>query len=262
MGIQSVERAISILELFKKDKQLGLAEITKSIGLSKSTLHTIIKTLEANNLLRQDKDTKKYQLGYSILELGIRQGNELDINKNALGPLQKLSNDLKRLCSLGIWDNNSILVITRTIPHFTYVHTFLSAHAQPGPRIPAYCSSFGKVILAFMQEEAVEKCLNEVDLLPFTPNTITNKDKLIEDLAQIRKRGYSIDKREFTEIMAISAPIRGISGKLEGAISIRLDLEDYDKEDLEEFAGPLHRTAYEISMNMGYQPIPMGMRAF
>lgn len=257
MGIQSIERAIAILELFKKNKQLGLAEITELIGLSKTTIHTIIKTLEENNLLRQDKDTKKYQLGYSILELGIKQSAELDINKTALGPLQKLSNDQKKICSVGIWDNNSILVTLRTIPHFTYVNAFLSA--QPGPRIPAYCSTFGKVILAFMQKDAVERYLNEVDLLPFTPNTITNKEKLIEDLARTRKRGYSIDEREFTQIMAIGAPVRGTSGKLEGAISIRLDLENYDKDNLEEFAGPLIRTAYEISMNMGYQPVPMGM---
>jgi DNA-binding IclR family transcriptional regulator len=257
MGIQSIERAVAVLELFKKNKQLGLAEITELIGLSKTTIHNIIKTLEENDLLRQNKKTKTYQLGYSILELGLKQNTELDINRNALGPLQKLSNDLNKICSVGIWDNNTILVTFRTIPHFTYAHTFLSA--QPGPRIPAYCSTFGKAILAFMQNKAVEKYLSEVDLLPFTPNTITTKNKFIEELAQIKKRGYSIDEREFTQIMAIGAPIRGISGKLEGAISIRLDLEDYDKDNLDEFVGPLHRTAYEISMNMGYQPVPLSV---
>ena len=86
MRIQSIERAIAILELFKKNKQLGLAEITKLIGLSNSTLHTIIKTLEEGNLLRQDKDTKKYQLGYSVLELGMKQHTELELNRNALAP--------------------------------------------------------------------------------------------------------------------------------------------------------------------------------
>jgi DNA-binding IclR family transcriptional regulator len=257
MGIQSIERAIAVLELFKNNKQLGLAEITQLIGLSKTTIHTIIKTLEEKNLLRQDKDIKKYRLGYSILELGLKQNTELDINRNALGPLQKLSNDLKKICSLGIWDNNSILVTIRSIPHFTYVHAFLSV--QPGPRLPAYCTTFGKAILSFMQKEAVEKYLNEVELLPFTPNTITDKDSLIEELGQIRKRGYSIDKGEFFQVMGIGAPIMGISGKLEGAISIRLDLEDYDEDSLEEFAGPLLRTAYEVSMNMGYQPVPMRM---
>ena len=104
---------------------------------------------------------------------------------------------------------------------------------------------------------AVEKYLNEVDLLPFTPNTITNKEKLIEELAQIRKRGYSIDEREFVQFFGISAPIRSSMGKLEGAISIRLDLDDRAEDKLEEFANPLLRTAYEISQNMGYQPVPM-----
>jgi DNA-binding IclR family transcriptional regulator len=257
MGIQSIERAISVLDLFKENKQLGLAEIAENVGLSKTTIHNIIKTLEENDFLRQNKKTKTYQLGYSILELGLKQNTELDINRNALGPLQKLSNDLNKICSIGIWDNNSILVTIRTIPHFTYVHAYLAA--QLGPRVPAYCTPFGKAMLAFMQKEAVEKYLNEVELLPFTPNTITNRDKLIEELAQIKKRGYSIDEREFAHFMGIGAPVMGASGKIEGAISIRLDLVDYDKDSLEEFAGPLLRTAYEVSLNMGFRPIPMEM---
>jgi DNA-binding IclR family transcriptional regulator len=207
--------------------------------------------------LRQDKETNKYQLGYSILELGLKQNTDLDINRNAIGPLQKLSNDLNKICSLGIWDNNSIIVTLRTIPHFKYVHAYLSA--QVGPRVPAYCTPFGKAILAFMPEDSIQEYLNIVDLLPFTPNTITNKDNLIENLAQTRKRGYSIDQGEFAQLMGIGAPVRGTSGKLAGGISIRLDFEDFDKENLEEFAGPLLRTAYDISMNMGYQPVPIGI---
>jgi DNA-binding IclR family transcriptional regulator len=255
MRIQSIERAVAVLDLFKTNKQLGLAEITKLIGLSNSTLHTIIKTLEQGNLLKQDKDTKKYQLGYSILELGMKQYTELDFNRNSLGPLQKLSNDLKRICSGGIWDNNSVLVTLRTIPHFSYVHAFLSN--QFTPRAPAYCTSIGKAMLALMPKEFVDNYLNEVDLLPFTPNTITNKEKLIEELAQTRKSGYAIDNTEFAQYRGISAPVRGSMGKLEGAITIRLDIDDSTVDRVEEFTGPLLRTAYEISQNMGYQPVPM-----
>jgi DNA-binding IclR family transcriptional regulator len=110
-----------------------------------------------------------------------------------------------------------------------------------------------------MEKDAIEKYFNEVDLLPFTPETIINKEKLIEELDQTRKRGVSIDNKEFAQYMGISAPIRGSMSKLEGAINIRLDLDDRAEGKIEEFAGPLLRTAYEISLNMGYQPVPMEM---
>jgi IclR family KDG regulon transcriptional repressor len=108
-----------------------------------------------------------------------------------------------------------------------------------------------------MQKEAVEAYLNEVDLLPFTKNTITNRDKFIEELVQIRDRGYSTDNKEYVSyMMSISAPIYGASSKIDGGICIHSDSDDYDENCLNEFVDPLIRTAYEISINMGYQPQP------
>ena len=254
--IQSIDRAGSILELFKNHKQLDLNEITELIGLSKSTLHTIIKTLEKNRLLKKDTTTKKYQLGYQILELGLKQLSELEINNSAASPLRKLSNDVKKICNLGIWVNNSTLVTMRTEPAFQYPHAYSSIPSDR--RKPAYCTSLGKAILAFLPKEDMETYLNEVELLPFTKNTITDKDKLIEELRQIKNQGFSIDRKEYVAyMMSVGAPVHGISGKVAGAISIHSDMDDYDEESLTEFIEPLIRTAYEISANMGYQPIPL-----
>ena len=122
----------------------------------------------------------------------------------------------------------------------------------------AYCTSIGKVILAFLPKEDIDKYLNEVALRPFTKNTITDKSKLFEELVQIKNQGYSIDKKEYVSyMMSISAPIHGTSGKIEGGISIYSSPDDYDENSLNEFIDPLIRTAYEISIRMGYQPAPM-----
>jgi DNA-binding IclR family transcriptional regulator len=256
MLIQSIDRAIGILELFKKHKELDLSEITELLGLSKSTIHSIINTLAEKQVLRKIENTKKYQLGYSILELGLKQLAELEIYKQAVLPLKKLSNNVNKICSLGIWDNNSILIIERSDPSISYAQGFSSV--PPIRRKPAYCTSIGKAILSFMQKEAVEAYLNEVKLLPFTKNTITNRDKLNEELSTIRDRGYSMDNKEYVSYMtSISAPIHGTSGKTDGGISIHSDSDDYDENCLNEFVDPLIRTAYEISINMGYQPGPM-----
>ncbi len=256
MLIQSIDRAIGILELFKEHKQLDLSEITKLMGLSKSTLHTIINTLFEKHLLRRDGNTKKYQLGYSILELGLKQLAELEIYKQAAVPLKKLSNNINKICSLGVWNDNSVLMILRSAPDISYTHGFSSV--PPIRRKPAYCTSIGKLILSYMQKEAVEKYLNDVDLLPFTKNTLTNRDKFIEELALIRDRGYAIDNKEYVSyMMSISAPIHSTSDKIDGGISIYSDSDDCNENCLNEFVDPLTRTAYEISINMGYQPGPI-----
>ena len=256
MLIQSIDRAIGILELFKKHKQLDLSEITELTGLSKSTLHTIINTMVEKQLLRKNENTKHYQLGYSILELGLKQLAELEIYKQADLPLTKLSNNINKICSLGLWDKNSILIIESSTPSINYAQGFSSV--PPIRRKPAYCTSIGKAILSFMQKEAIEAYLNEVDLLPFTKNTITNRDKFIEELVQTRDRGYSIDNKEYVSyMMSISAPIHGTSGKIDAGICIHSDSDDSDENCLNEFVAPLIRVAYEISINMGYQPGPM-----
>lgn len=256
MLIQSVDRAVAILDLFKKHKQLDLGEITKLIGLSKSTVHTLIKTLEEKNLLRKDESTKKYKLGYSILELGLKQLAELDINKHATQPLKKLTNDVNRICSVSIWDDNTVLVTFRTDLLLNNVYGFSSV--PPVRRKPAYCTSIGKVLLAFLPGNVTEKYLNEVELRPFTKNTITSRDSFIEELAHIRNQGYAIDRKEYVSyMMSISAPVYGNSGRIEGGISIFSDPDDNDEASLSGFIDPLMRTAYEISIDMGYQPEPM-----
>lgn len=256
MLIQSIDRAIAILELFKMHTQLDLSEITLLIGLPKSTIHTIINTLVEKRVLRKNENTKQYQLGYSILELGLKQLAELEIYRQAVLPLKNLSHNINKICSLGIWDNNSILIIESSNPSINYAQGFSSV--PPIRRKPAYCTSIGKAILSFMQQEAIEAYLNEVDLLPFTKNTITNRNGFIEELARIKDRGYSMDNREYVSyMMSIGAPILGVSGKIDGGICIHSDSNDHDESSLNEFVDPLIRTAYEISIHAGYQPGPL-----
>ena len=188
-----------------------------------------------------------------ILELGLKKFAELDINKYSALPLKKLSNDTNKTCSLGIYYNNSVIVTLHMEPAREYGR---SQSSIPNVRRkPAYCTSLGKIFLAFLPEEAIEKYLNEVELLPFTKNTITNRDNFIEELVQIKKQGYSKDRKEYVSYMiSFAAPVYGISGKLEGAIGISSNMDDYDEESLNKLIEPLIRTAYEISINMGYQP--------
>ena len=111
MRIQSLERAISILNLFRSTRNtLGISDMAKALNLAKTTVHGLVSTLEINGFLTKDTSTRKYRLGFALFELGTIQAAGLEINQRAFYPLRELSNEIHRLCRAAIWDRGSVIV--------------------------------------------------------------------------------------------------------------------------------------------------------
>lgn len=250
--IQSVERAIAILNLFKNSRNpLGLAEMAKSLNLAKTTVHTIIKTLEKNGFLHKDPNIRKYKLGFSLFELGALQAANLEINQRAFRWLQRISNETGLLCRVGIWDSGTVLVTMNVQPQGNE-----SLTRQFGPRLPGYCTALGKAILAHMPDSTVSSYLDEVELTAYTANTITGRQELLDELARTKSRGYSISNGEILMHQGgIGAPVRSYSGDVAGAVSMRLNPEDLNDDLIENTSSKLLRTTHNISLDLGYQPL-------
>ncbi len=252
MSIQSIERAINILNLFRDNKNLlSLGEIAESMGLAKTTVHTIVKTLARKGFLFQDEHSKKYSLGFSLFELGMKQAGNLEINRNATVAMHQLANDTGSYCRLAVWDLNTVFITMTVHPQGIDSHS-----RQLGPRLPGYCTSLGKSMLAQMTDDRLEIYLETVELKPYTEYTITDGEQLLDELNRVRKKGYAISNREILlHQVGIGAPIFGENGKLAGAASIQLNPEEVDSQKVEMTASRLLRTTYEISSNLGYRPI-------
>lgn len=252
MRIQSIERAISVLNLFKHHaRPLGLAEIAESLGLVKTTVHTIVKTLEENGFLLKDRATRRYQLGFALLELGSIQAANLEINQRASVHLRQLANQTDQVCRVGIWDANSVFITMTVEPQGTNRLT-----RQLGPRLPGYCTALGKAILAHLPTTDINAYLDTVERRAYTPQTITDKQELMKELNMIRQRGYSISRKEILPHQAgIGAPVRNAAGKVAGSISMRMEPEALNSDTLEMDADRLMRAAYEISMDMGWDSL-------
>jgi DNA-binding IclR family transcriptional regulator len=251
LGIQSVNRAIAILSLFNHRRpRLGITEISRILNLPKGTVHGLVRTLLSAGFLQQDPATRKYQLGLKLYEMGITLAVNLEINQKAVGPANKLAKSVNLVSRIAIWDGDSALITLIVDPRSNslFVH-------QIGPRIPAYCSSVGKAILAFLNNEELNAYLNRTELIPYTPKTITQKERLLRELEETRQRGYSIDQEETTSGLAcIGAPIFGKGGHLEASISISGDPDRFRKKQLKGLYEKLIKTAGEISRSMGYFP--------
>jgi DNA-binding IclR family transcriptional regulator len=135
--IQSINKALAILSLFSYSKpSYGLMEIASILGLPKGTAHNIIRTLEENKFLQQDKETRKYSLGAKILTLGTVMTGTIEINRQGAGPTRILANKTGLLGRIAIWDQDAALITYEILPR-----TAESISRRIGPRVAAYCSA-------------------------------------------------------------------------------------------------------------------------
>jgi IclR family KDG regulon transcriptional repressor len=249
MAIQSVQRAASILRLFSLAKpRLGISEISRLLGLSKGTVQGLVRTLTMEGFLQQDPETRKYQLGLQLYELGSILAGSLEINQRASNEAHQLAKRTQLTVYVAIVDCLSAMVTLTSHPRSVPFHS-----SQLGPRVPLYCTALGKALLAFLQPPELDGIIEELEFIPYTPNTIAQKDLFLKELEVTRQRGYSVNREEhFLARSAIGAPIFGRDGRSLASICLAGNSIRILGDPMEELVKELKRTALEISRGMGY----------
>jgi IclR family KDG regulon transcriptional repressor len=249
--IQSVKRATEILSLFSIERpRLGITEISQLLSLNKATVQGLIRTLAQQGFLQQDKESRKYELGVKLYELGIAFSGGLEINQKAQEPAGRLAREVEQLVRVAIQNGDTAVVIldvlprTEPLPFYSY-----------GPRIPLFCTALGKALLAFSEEDEIVSYLDRVKFTRYTPRTITEKEQLLRDLQETRNRGYSINQGEHLLARAsVGAPIFGRAGRVMASISIGGDPRNFTQDEIEKLANAVMMTASMISRRMGFYP--------
>jgi len=244
--IQSVDRAIQILECFDNNEELGVTEISKMVGLHKSTTFGLIFTLEAKKLLEKNEATGKYRLGTELFRIGTKVNSSL--RKVASPYLKSLLKLYQETVNLVLLNDLSVIYLekeegTRSI----YIST------NVGGAMPIYCTAVGKAILAFLSEkERIDK-VNRLKLKKFTENTISDKAELIKTLEIIRDRGYAQEVQEMEMgLCCVAAPIFNHLGNPFAAISVSGPVSRMSDQYREEIGGTLIQYTQEISAKIGY----------
>lgn len=253
MTIQSVKRASQILSLFTKARpNLGGTEISKELGIHKATAQGIVRTLHEEGFLSQNPETRKYQLGLKIYELGMLLAGNLEINQKASSPAHQLALNSQFLVRVSIPDNNNAIV---TLDAYPRTQPFLTQHL--GVRFPLYCTAMGKVILAHFTEEETKQYFEKTELYGYTPNTITKKDDILRELDGIRNKGYSLNREEHCLARAsIGAPIFGANKKVIAASGIVGEPSRILGDEKNKLVYMITQMAQEVSQLMGYFPSP------
>ena len=252
---QSLERGLAILCACKPGRPLlGVSELAREVHLSRSTAHRYIATLNELGYLRQDVQTRKYRLGPRVLDLGFSAINSMELREISRPHLQQLSDETGHTVNMAILDGPDIMYIER-VRSSTQRQREIDLNLHIGSRLPAYCTSMGKVLLAFLPADELEARLADLDMAQRGPNTITQGAALAAELEHVRQDGLAVNNEELAYgLRSIAVPVRSQSGEVVAAINLAVHRSMVSMNDLVAHLGPvLKRSASEISAHLGYR---------
>ncbi len=215
--VPAVEKAIQILMCFRDgQEEYGPAELGRILNANRSTIFHILRTLERYGVLQRDESTKKFRLGYALVDLGNVVLRRMDLRSIAKPIMQGLMDDTGETVLLTILDGQTVLVID-VVESSRRVRTTSSV----GTRLPVSATADGKILLAWREEGNIDTVLANSTLRGFTEASITDPQAFREELARVRERGYAIDDQEYSSgVRGVSAPVRDFRGEVVAAMTL------------------------------------------
>lgn len=248
--VQSVDRTLSILELISDyNEGLGITEISEKVELHKSTVHRLLGTLIYKGYVIQDQKTNRYRLTSKLFELGNKIIEDMDILKASKDYTEALMESLNEVVHVVIRDKDDIVYIDKV-----EADNNIRMASKVGRRSPLYCTSVGKAILAYLDEDQVLEIWNNSNIKEYTEKTITDYDAFRKELNKIKELGYAVDDEENElGVRCIGAPVFNFHGEVEGAISISGPAIRVTKDRIDEIGKEVIKYAYLISKELGYR---------
>jgi len=253
---QSLERGLAILSAFRTGRPLlGISELAREVELTRSTAHRYVSTLAMLGYLDQDPASRKYRLGPRVLDLGFSAINSMELREISAPHLQRLSDDTGHTVNMAILDGTDIVYIERC-RSAQQGQREIDLNLHVGSRLPAYCTSMGKVLLAHLPDAERDALLDQIQLTQRGPNTLTARSALVAELKRVREAGIAVNNEELAYgLRSIAVPVRGQSGDVVAAINLAVHRSWVSMEDLVEGLSPtLRTTASQISARIGYRP--------
>lgn len=250
---QSLVRAIAILDCFRPDQpELGVREISRQLDLPRSTVGRLLATMLSAGILSQNPLTNRYKIGPKVLQWSSTYLSRLDLVSEARPVLAELHRITRETVGLYVLDG-----IERVCIELIESPERVRVVIRRGERMPLHAGSAGKALLAFMPPELVKQIVAK-PLEKMTPNTITKRKALLEELEMIRKRGYAVSHSErFEDALGLAAPIFDASGKVVGALNVAGPNMRFTEAEIDKYAPKIIQLANRISEALGYVSSPI-----
>jgi DNA-binding IclR family transcriptional regulator len=245
--VQSVDRALTILEMLAESGELGVTEIAARLDVHKSTAFRLLSSLEQHRLAEQLGDRGKYRLGFGIVRLAGATTARLDLAREGGPVCRRLAGEINETVNIAVMDAGAAVNITQE-----QGSAAVTAQNWIGQRTPLHATSSGKVLLAWADADTLAAGL-KAGLERRTPATITDPAALRAELDRIRQRGWACAVEELeTGLNTVAAPIRDAGGSVVAALSASGPSYRLGTASFPEMAKQLQAGADEISSRLGY----------
>jgi DNA-binding IclR family transcriptional regulator len=213
-GVQSVDRALTILTVLARVGQAGVSEIAAELGVHKSTAFRLVSTLENHEIVEQTEVRGKYRLGMGLVRLAGASSARLDVVQEARPVCRRLAAESGETVNLAVLSEGSALYVDQVSGG-----TGLPSHNWVGQHIPLHATSNGKILLSGLEPAEVD--LRIVELPAYTHRTITSRTELLRELDVVRAEGYAVAADELeVGLTALAAPVRSAHGDVIASISL------------------------------------------
>ena len=244
--IQSLVRAISILNSFDNNEELGVTEISNLLGLHKSTAYNIITTLERYKYLEKNNITNKYRLGIELFRMGTKVKSGL--RRISLPYLERLVAQYKETVNLVIRDGDSVVYLEKIESPYS-----MRISTSVGGRLPVNATAVGKAILSGLPDLELLEAVDNLNFIKLTDHTICDRNRLLENIYKVRVTGFAEDIEELeVGLTCVAAPIFNYTGKTLAAMSISGPASRMNKAFRNNAAKSLVECTKEISVKLGY----------
>ncbi|WP_351234301.1 IclR family transcriptional regulator [Streptomyces sp. NPDC002133] len=246
-AVQSVDRAVSVLESLARHGEAGVTEIADELGVHRSTAFRLLGVLENRGLVAQAKDRGKYYLGAGVLRLAGAAAVRLDISQQGVPLCRELADELGETVNIAVLDGSAAVNIAQARGHAS-----VTTYNWLGRRTPLHATSSGKVLLAHGPATVRDEVLTG-GLERFTERTVTSPQALRKQLAATTERGFATAVEELEiGLNAVAAPVRGHDGAVLGALSTSGPAYRLGEDRLPGLADRTAAAARELSRRLGH----------
>ena len=246
--MQSVERAISVLQVLARRGEAGVSEVAAEIDVHKSTAFRLLGALEGRGLVEQIASRGKYRLGVGLIPLAGAVTDRLDVVRQGRDVCAQLAVELGETINVAVLQEHFAVNVDQARGPST-----VATDNWIGRLTPLHCTSSGKVLLSHLEPGQRAGLLTASGMVALTPRTVTTVERLDEELARVHEAGYAVTVEEYElGLNAVAAPVHDRLGQVIAAVSVSGPSYRLDEPRIRQLVAPLLAGTAEISRRMGY----------
>lgn len=253
--VQTVSKAIEIINYLAKDtsnRGAGITELSREIGMGKSTIHRILDTLLYYGYIDKNWETNRYRLGWELYSVGQRVPRQNQIFNLDPAYLTALSQKTGETVNFGILKGIETIIISKIEGN----NGGLYVGVQAGQHEAVHATALGKILISEMDETEIRVLFaNQPEFYRYTEHTIANVEELIEEVRRVRAAGYAVDNQEFgVGLVCVARAVRDYTGKIVAAVSVSTPANRMTEEHHAAIIDALGECSSAISWTLGYRP--------